>query len=54
MIEYFIYSFCVSVPLLALYAAFMILTDRWKAQTFETDEDIDAFMNSSFFFNDQA
>lgn len=54
MIEIFIFSFCVSILLLILYAAFMILTDRWKVHVVETDEEIDEFMNSSFFFNKQA
>lgn len=58
MIEIFlysvIYSFCAFMPILILYAVYMILTDRWKIQTLETDEEIDEFMESSFFFNKQA
>lgn len=54
IIEFFIYSFCAFVPLVAIWAAFMVWSGRWKIQTLETDEEIDEFMSSSFFLNKQA
>ena len=58
MIEIFlysvIYSFCAFMPLLILYAVFMILTGRWEVENMEYDEDDDEFILSSFYFNKQA
>lgn len=54
ILEFFIFSFCAFVPLVTIWAIFMVYTGRWEIQTLETDEDIDEFMESSFFFNKQA
>ena len=54
ILEFFIYSFCAFVPLVAIWAIFMVYTGRWKIDVIETDEDIDEFIAKSFFFNKQA